>query len=73
MSQLQGRPARVMLPLGTSHRNNCLNCSDMTYFAAICSTKNYSELELSEVSIAHITNRGKAGMMLHIGASHSNS
>ena len=30
-------------------------------------------LDVSEVSITHVTNRGKARVMLHIGAGHSNN
>ena len=30
-------------------------------------------LEVSEVLITHVTNKGKARVMLHIGASHSNN
>ena len=44
----------------------------MTYFAIICSTKKFeANLEVSEVLIAYITNRGKARVMLHTGAGHS--
>ena len=42
----------------------------MTYHAIICSAKN---LQVSEVLITHITYRGKARVMLHIGAGQSNN
>ena len=46
----------------------------MTYFAIICSTKKIKvNLQVSEVLITHIRNRGKASMTLHIGADHSNN
>ena len=46
----------------------------MTYFAIICSTKKFqANLEVSEVLITYVTNRGKARVMLHIGAGHSNN
>ena len=45
----------------------------MTYFATVCSTKEFpANLELSEVLITYVTNRRKARVMLHIGAGHSN-
>ena len=50
------------------------NCSDMTYFTIISSTKKIqANLEVSEVLINYVTNRGKARVMLHIGAGHSNN
>ena len=46
----------------------------MTYFAIICSAKKFKvNLELSEVLITYVTNRGKARVMLHIGAGQSNN
>ena len=46
----------------------------MTYFAIICSTRKFqANFELSEVLITYITNRGKARVMLQIGAGHSNN
>ena len=46
----------------------------MTYFAIICSTKKFhANLEVSEVLITFVTNRGKIRVMLHIGAGHSNN
>ena len=46
----------------------------MTYFAIICSAKKFSvNLEVSEVLITHVTHRGKARVMLHIGAGQSNN
>ena len=45
----------------------------MTYFATICSAKKFLvNLEVSEVLITYVTNRGKAEVMLHIGAGQSN-
>ena len=46
----------------------------MTYFAIICRTKKFqANSEVSEVLITYVTNRGKARVMLHIGAGHNNS
>ena len=45
----------------------------MTYFAIICSAKKFDvNLEVSEVLITYVTNRGKDELMLHIGAGQSN-
>ena len=44
----------------------------MTYFAIISSAKKFKvNLEVSEVLITHVTYRGKAWVMLHIGAGQS--
>ena len=46
----------------------------MTYFAMICSKKQFQgNLEVSEVLISYVTNRGKARVMLHIGEGHTNN
>ena len=45
----------------------------MTYFAIICRKKIQANLEVSEVLITYVTNRGKDRVMLHIGAGHSNN
>ena len=46
----------------------------MTYFAIICSAKKFKvNLEVSEVLITYITNRGKGEVMLHIAAGQSNN
>ena len=45
----------------------------MTYFAIICRKKNEANLEVSEVLITCVTNKGKARVMLHLGAGHSNN
>ena len=43
----------------------------MTYFAIICSTKKLeANLEVSEVLITHVTNGGKARVMLHMSWTH---
>ena len=44
----------------------------MTYFAIIFSTKTFHvNLEVSEVLLTYLTKRGKANVMLHIGAGNS--
>ena len=46
----------------------------MTYFAIICSGKKIKvNLEVSEVLITYVRNRGKAEVTLHIGAGQSNN
>ena len=46
----------------------------MTQFAIICrAKKSQANLEVSEVLIIDVTNRGKARVMLHIGAGYSNN
>ena len=46
----------------------------MTYFAIICNAKKFKvNLKVSEVLITYVTNRGKAEVMLHIGAGKSNN
>ena len=45
----------------------------MTYFTIICNRKKISNLEVSEVLITYVTNKGKAWLMLHIGPGHSNN
>ena len=46
----------------------------MTYFAIICSAKKFKvNLEVSEVLITYVTNRGKAEVMLHIGGGQSSN
>ena len=66
-----------MLHIGVRHSNNCqitLKLFGMTYFAVICSTKTFQEnLEVSDVLITYIANRGKARVMSHIGVGHSNN
>ena len=46
----------------------------MTYFAIICSAKKFKvNLEVSEVLITYVTNRGKAEVMLHIKGGQSSN
>ena len=46
----------------------------MTYFGIICSAKKFKvNLEVSEVLISYVTNRGKAEVMLHIGGGQSSN
>ena len=46
----------------------------MTYFVITCSTKKFqANSEVSEVLITCVTKRGKARVMLHIVAGHSNN
>ena len=46
----------------------------MTYFAIMCRTRKFqANLEVLEVLTISVINRGKARVMLHIGAGHSNN
>ena len=46
----------------------------MKYFAMIFSKKQFqANLEVSQVLITYVTNRGKARVMSHIGAGHTNN
>ena len=46
----------------------------MTYFAIMSSTKKFqANLEVSEVLITYVTNRGKVTVTLHIGVDHRNN
>ena len=46
----------------------------MTYFVRIYSTKKFqANFEVSEVLIIHVPNRGKARVMIHIGAGHTSN
>ena len=46
----------------------------MRYFGIICSAKKFKvNLEVSEVLISYVTNRGKAEVMLHIGGGQSSN
>ena len=46
----------------------------MTYFGIICSAKRFKvNLEVSELLITYVTNRGKAEVMLQIGAGQSSN
>ena len=46
----------------------------MTYFAIICGAKNFKvNLKVAEVLITYVTKRGKAEVMLHIGAGQSSN
>ena len=63
--------------LHTGNSNNCqiiLKLFIYDKFSNNLQHKKFQEnLELSEVLITYVTNRGKARLMLHIGAGHSNN
>ena len=70
--------ARVMLHIGVGHSNNCQIILKLYQYDIFCNnlqhTKKFqTNLEVSEVLISYITNRGKAMVMLHVGAGHSNN
>ena len=66
-----------MLHIGTGHGNNCLVIQTLFRYGIFCNNlqdkKVSSNLEVSEVLITEVTNRGKAGVLLHIGAGNSNN
>ena len=69
--------ARVMLHREAGHSNNCqimLQFFGYDIFCTnLCTKKFETNLEVSEVLIAYLTNRGMARVMLNIGAGHSNN
>ena len=69
--------ARVMLHLGAGHSNNhqtILKLFGCDMFSNNLQHKKFQgNLEVSEVLITYITNRGKIRVMLQIGAGHSNN
>ena len=69
--------ARVMLHIGAGHSNNCQIIIKLFGYDILCKNLQHKKceanLEVSEVLSTYVTNRGKAGVVLHIGAGHSNS
>ena len=66
-----------MLHIGAGHSNNnyqiILKLFGYDIFCNNLKAKKFqANLEASEVLITYVTNRGKAKVMLHIGAGHSN-
>ena len=68
--------ARVMLHIGAGHSNDCQIKLTIIRYDIFCYNlqhkKLQANLEVSVVSITYVTNRGKARVILHIGAGHSN-
>ena len=67
-----------MLYILAGHSNNCQIMLKLLGYdicsAILCRTEKFqASLEVSEVLIIYITNKGKARVMLHIGAGHSNN
>ena len=67
-----------MLHIRAGHSNNCQIMLKLFGYDIFCNNlqqkKIQANLEVSEeVFITYVTNRGKAGVMLHIGAGHSNN
>ena len=66
-----------MLPIGAGHINNCQIIHKLFGHDIFCNNlqerKFHANLEVSDVLITYVTNRGKARVMLHIGAGHSNN
>ena len=69
--------ARVMLQIGEGHSNNCQIILKLLGYGIVCKNlqhkKFQANLEVLEVLITYVTNRGKARVMLHIGTGHSNN
>ena len=66
-----------MLQIGTGHSNNCqiiLKLFGYDIFRNNLQHKKFqANLEVSEVLITYVTNRGKATVVVHRGAGHSNN
>ena len=69
--------AGVILHIGGGHSNNCHIIFKLFEYDICCNSlqhkKFQANLEVSEVLIIHVTNRGNVRVMVHIGAGHSNS
>ena len=64
--------ARVMLQIGAGHSNNCQ--VKLKLFGYDIQIQFQANLEVSEVLIIYVTNRGGADVgRLHIGTGHSNN
>ena len=64
----------MMLHIGTGHSNNSQIILKLFQYDTFCNNLQYKKnfqanLELSEVLITYVTNRGKAKVMLHRGRS----
>ena len=66
-----------MLHIGAGHTNNGQIIPKLFGYAILCidlQQKQFqANLEVSQVLITYVTNRGKARVMLHIGAGHTNN
>ena len=66
-----------MLKIGKGHSNNCQIILTLFVYNIFCKNlqhqKFQANLEVSVVLITYVTNRGKARVMLQIGAGHSNN
>ena len=69
--------ARVMLHIGAGHSHNFQIIRKFLVYNTFCNNlqhkKFQANLEVSEVLITYVTNRGMGTVMLQIGASHSNN
>ena len=67
----------MMLHIGAGHSNNCQIILKLFGCDKFCNNlqhrKFQANLEVSEVLITYVTNRGKPRVMLQIGAGHSNN
>ena len=67
----------MMLHIGAGHSNNCEIILKLFGCEKFCNNlkhkKFQANLEVSEVLITYVTNRGKPRVMLQVGASHSNN
>ena len=69
--------ARVMLHIGAGQSNNHQRILELCGYDIVCNNFQWKKfqvnLEVSEVLITHVTYKGKARVMLHIGAGQSNN
>ena len=67
----------MMLHIGAEHSSNCQIILKLLPYHIVCKNlqhkKFQANLKVSEVLITYVTNRGKARVMLHIGAGHSSN
>ena len=67
----------MIIQIGAGQNNNYQIILKLFGYAIFCNNlqhkKFQANLEVSQVLIAYVTNRGKARVMLHIAAGHSNN
>ena len=68
----------MMSHIGAGPSNNCQMTLKLFGHDIFCNNLQHknnfqANLEISELLITYVTNRGKARVMLHIGAAHSNN
>ena len=67
-----------MLHIRAGHSNNCQIILKLFAYDIFCNNLQHKKqfkvnLEVSDVLVTHVTNRGKGRIMLSVGAGHSNN